>query len=76
MKKRFITISIYGYATDHGFMEESDIFNVIKENIKDSEKRNDNIKDGFDYLNHTINDMGDLFIMSCYMSKNRTILMV
>ena len=40
-------------------MEETDILNIVKESIKDSEKRNDNIKDGFDYLNHTINDMGE-----------------
>lgn len=72
MKKRFITISIYGYATDHGFMEEADILNVVKENIDDCEKRNDSIKDGSNYLNVTTNNMDNLFIMTFYMSKNRT----
>lgn len=74
--KRFITISIYGYATDHGLMEETDILNVVRESAEDCKKRNDSIKDGSDYLNVTINDMDDLFIMTFYMSKNRIILMV
>lgn len=69
MKKRFITISIYGYATDHGFMEESEILDVVKKEIKD-------IKDNGQCLDVARNDLGDLFILSFNRKKDKTILMI
>lgn len=69
MKKRFITISIYGYATDHGFMEESEIFDIVRKEIKD-------IEDNGQCLDVTRNDLGDLFILSFNRRKDKVILMI